>query len=206
LSPYERVSRLGSEKYGLKVMFKDQSLFMKILGFLLFFNKKFMTNYTTTIGSTVYFPSEKWLNERKESAAAVLAHELVHIADSKKVGSFTFSYCYLIPQVFALLSLLAIFGSPLWLITLAFLAPLPAPIRTYYELRGYAVTDAVCFKASGIFTDIEWMAGQFESSSYFFMWPFKNDIRERIAENRQLIKDGKLSKKIDFCEEIIACF
>ena len=41
----------------LKVEFKDESKFMKFLGVLLFFNKEFMSNYSTTIGNTVYFPS-----------------------------------------------------------------------------------------------------------------------------------------------------
>jgi hypothetical protein len=50
------------------------------------------------------------------------------------------------------------------------------------------------------------MAGQFTSGSYFFMWPFKNNIRERILYNRELIKKGALSQKIDYCDEIIACF
>lgn len=206
MSTYEKVAKLGSEKYGLKVKFKNESSLMKLLGFLLFFNKKFMSNYTTTIGSTVYFPSEEWLNERKDSAAIVLAHELVHIADSRQVSGFVFSYCYLLPQILSLLSLFAIFSSSWWLISLIFLLPVPAPMRTHYELRGYAMTEAVHFKATGIFTDIGWVADQFTTSSYFFMWPFRENIMERIAENRDLIRKNSLSKKISFCDEIIACF
>jgi hypothetical protein len=165
-----------------------------------------MSNYTTTIGSTVYFPNKEWLESRKDSAANVLAHELVHIADSKNDTAFLFSYGYLLPQSLALLALFATFSTLWWLVFLVFLAPIPAPMRTYYELRGYAMTDAVCFKSTGQFTDIDWMAGQFTSCSYFFMWPFKANIRERILYNRELIKKGALSQKIDYCEEIIACF
>lgn len=206
MSTLEKVTKLGEEKYGLQVKFKDESPFMKLLGKILFFNPKFMTNYTTTIGNTVYFANRKWLEENQESAAHVLAHELVHIRDSNEAGSFIFSYTYLFPQCLALLSLLAIFSSWWWLLCLAFLAPLPSPFRAYWELRGYAITDATYYKSSGQFTDTAWMSGQFTSASYFFMWPFKEDIEWRILENRQLIVDGKLSSKIDFADEIIACF
>jgi len=206
MSTLEKVIELGEKDFGLKVKFKDESLFMKILGWILFFNPKFMTNYTTTIGSTVYFANRKWLKENQDSAAHVLAHELVHIGDSKQAGGFIFSYTYLLPQALALLSLLAIFSTWWWLLCLLFLAPIPSPFRTHWELRGYAMTDATYFKSDGVFTDINWMAGQFTSGSYFFMWPFADDVRSRIEENRELIKAGKLSKKIDFADKIIACF
>jgi hypothetical protein len=206
MSALEKVTKLGKEKYRLEVKFKDESLFMKILGKILFFNPRFMTNYTTTIGNTVYFANRKWLAENEDSAAHVLAHELIHIKDSEEVGFLLFSYTYLFPQVLALLSLFAIFSSLWWLLCLLFLAPVPSPIRTYWELRGYAITDATCYRSTGRFTDIDWMAGQFTSGSYFFMWPFADDIRSRIEANRQLIKQGQLSNKIDNADEIIACF
>ena len=206
MSAFEKVSQLGKEKYGLQVGYKDESLFMKILGKILFFNPKFMTNYTTTIGKTVYFANRKWVQENEDSAAHVLAHELVHISDSEEAGSVLFSYTYLFPQILALLSLLAIWSSLWWLLCLAFLAPLPSPTRTYWELRGYAMTDATYYKSAGQFTDIDWMAGQFTTGAYLFMWPFANDIRDRIENNRELIKQGKLATKIDGANEIIACF
>lgn len=206
MSALEKVTKLGKEKYGLQVKFKDESLFMKLLGKILFFNPRFMTNYTTTVGNTVYFANRRWLQENEESAAHVLAHELVHIGDSREAGPFLFSYTYLFPQCLAILSLLAIFSSLWWLPCLVFLSPLPSPTRTYWELRGYAVTDATYFKSTGQFTDINWMAGQFTSGSYFFMWPFADDIRCRIEKNRELIKQGNLSKKIDDVDEIINCF
>lgn len=206
MTTYDKVTLLGEKKYDLKVRFKNESILMRVLGIILFFNPDFMTNYTTTIGNTVYFPSKEWLESRKTSAAAVLAHELVHIQDSKEAGLIVFSYTYLVPQIFALLSLFAIFSSWWWLLCLVFLAPIPAPFRTYWELRGYAMSDAVRYKSTEKFTDIDWMAGQFTSGSYFFMWPFKADIKKRILRNRELIKQGKLSQKIDYCDEIIDCF
>lgn len=206
MSAFDKVLELGKKKFGLEVKFKDESVFMKSLGVVLFFNPRFMTRYSTTVGNVVYFPSRSWLNDNKNSAARVLAHELVHISDATDAGSVLFSYAYLTPQVFALLSLLAFVHSPWWLLCMLFLAPIPAPMRTYWELRGYAITDAVQYKSTGSFTNIDWMIKQFSGSAYFFMWPFKKDIRNRILTNRSLIQEGKLNEKIDFADEIIGCF
>ena len=206
MNAYDKVIKLGEEKYGIRVKFKDESPFMKMLGLLLFFNPRFMSSFTTTIGSTVYFPSRIWLENRKDSAARVLAHELVHVADATEAGSIVFSYCYLLPQTLALLSLLAIVGSMWWLSCLIFLLPFPAPMRTYYELRGYAITDAVTYKDIGHFSDVTFITTQFTSMNYYRMWPFKTDIENRVNENRELIKSGELSEKISFADEIIDCF
>lgn len=205
MSAFDRVAELGKRDFGLQVKFKDESLLMRLLGVVLFFNPKFMTEYTTTIGKTVYFANRKWVDDNSDSAAHVLAHELVHIGDSVGMGSFLFSYTYLFPQCFALFALLS-FVSWWWLLCLLFLSPIPAPWRTYWELRGYAMTDATYYRSNGEFTDIDWMAGQFTSGAYLFMWPFKADIRNRIERNRHLISRGKLSDQIGFADRIIACF
>jgi hypothetical protein len=206
MSRMEKILELGRKKYGLDIKFKDKSLLMRALGKALFFNPNFMTNYTTVIGKTVYFPSQKNMESRGELAAVTIAHELVHIADAKEAGMALFTYNYLFPQVIALFSLFVIFSSQLWLLALLFLLPLPAPLRTYYELRGYAVTDAVYYKLTGKFTDIDWLVKQFTSPSYFFMCPFEGYVRTKIQENRELIVAGKLSTKIVFVDEILMCF
>ena len=58
--------------YDFKIKYKNESLFMKVIGFLLFFNKTFMTNYITTIGSTIYYPSREWCEKNDTAAAQVL--------------------------------------------------------------------------------------------------------------------------------------
>ena len=206
MDAYENLVSLGRQKFGMSVKFKDESLFMKTLGILLFFNKDFMKNYITTIGSTVYFPSKQWLSDNKQAATRVMCHEMVHISDSAEVREVVFSYSYLFPQVLALLALCAIFGSPFWLLSLLFLLPIPAPGRTYWELRGYALTDAVEYKTTGKFSDIDWLTGQFTTSKYYFMWPFNNDIRERVLLNRDLILKNQLSDKIEISSDIMKCF
>lgn len=203
---YDKLLKLGQEKYSIEVKFKDKSLLMKILGMILFFNPKFMKSYITTLGNTIYFPSETWLSENKDSAASVMAHELVHVIDSKEVGLVIFSYTYLFPQVLVLLSFFAIGGSNLWLLFLLFLLPIPSPIRTYWELRGYAMSDAIRYKITGEFLPYEFIEKQFLTSAYFWMWPFQKNLRIRIDRNRELISRGNLSLKIDAADEILSCF
>ena len=206
MSNYDRVSKFGKEHFALDVKFKDESLLMKVLGKALFFNPSFMTNYTTTLGSTVYFPTKKWVDENSEDAACILAHELIHVSDSQEIGMSLFAYSYLFPQVLSLLALLAIVSSNLWLLWLLCLAPLPAPFRTYWELRGYAITDAVLHKTRGTFTSSDFLAKQFTTGAYYFMWPFRNDIISRIEENRNMYVHGSLNQKMEVSEAILECF
>ena len=201
----DKLMDYGKRAHGLSIKFKDKSAFMKILGKILFFNPKFMSEYITTIGKTVYFPTEESFNSNRGNSALILAHELVHINDSSEVGSVSFSYSYLFPQVLSLLAFFAIFSSNLWLLCLFFLLPAPAPFRTFWELRGYAMSDAVAKKITGDFLPMEFISKQFTTGAYFFMWPFKNDIERRIGENRELIVSGKITEKIG-CEEVLKCF
>ena len=178
----------------LKIAFKDESRLMKVLSFLLFFNKKFMENYTTTLGSTVYFPSKQWLNANTDSARRTLCHEMMHILDSKKFGGLAFSFSYISPQILSLLSLFSISGNLWFLLSLLFLAPLPAPLRAMWEIRAYAVTDAVLFEEEKRFSNADWLVDQFVSAGYYFMWPFKNHVLRTIEKNREMIKSGEASK------------
>ena len=138
-------------KEGGSIKFKDESLFMKILGVLLFFNKRFMTEFTTTIGSTIYLPSQKSLND--ELLWITIGHELVHVRDGKLEGQWWFPFLYLYPQSFGLPALLgllfatAVHGTHHSLYVLALLTPLllfspliPATFRVTYEARAYAMT------------------------------------------------------------------
>ena len=206
MDTYDKIVKYGQEKYGIEIKFKDESFFMKILSFTLFFNPRFKTNYITTIGKKIYFPSQQWLKENRDSASRVLAHEYVHVLDSIEAGSFIFSYSYLFPQVLATLSLCSLSGNLWWLLSLLFLLPIPAPMRCHYELRGYAMSDAVSYKVFGEFLPIDFIEKQFLTSAYYYMWPFKHDIHNRILANRDLIKKGALNQKIEKSSEILACF
>ncbi len=176
---------IAAQKYfpSLQIKFKDQSGFMKFLSVLLFFNKGFMTDYTTTIGSTVYFPNESFTQSHTTSASIILMHELVHIHDEQKWSRFLFSFLYLTPQILLLLCLPLLLVN--WYIALPllllFASPLPSWFRMYFEKRAYltslyvlnALSKKQGFPALLSTQEDIWLK-QFKSSSYYFMWPFNN--------------------------------
>jgi hypothetical protein len=85
-----------------KISYKNESLFMKVLGFLTMpFNPQFMTRYTTTIGNTVYFPSKEDYESTPKPSFTVLAHELVHMMDDRN-NKWTYAISYAFPQLLAL--------------------------------------------------------------------------------------------------------
>lgn len=89
-----------------KIAYKDDSLLMATIGFLLYpFNQKFQKGYVTTWGNTVYFPNRSYVSDDVTHAFRVLTHEYVHLMDSKKHGFFGFKVTYALPQVLTLIPL-----------------------------------------------------------------------------------------------------
>lgn len=170
--------------YSFNIKYKNQSIFMKFLGILLFFNKEFMSKYITTIGNTIYFPNEEFVQNNPEPAICILAHELMHIRQAEKYGKIIFSILYLFPQCLALLALLA--PVSLWfLVFLICLAPLPAPWRTKFEREGYTMSLFMFYeqlkinqttpdkiRASLLEHSQKINNLYFKGSAYWFMWPF----------------------------------
>jgi len=174
-----------------EIKFKDESRFMKILGKVLFFNKAFMTHYTTTIGKTVYFPSRALFEQYPGAYFYTLAHEYVHVMDYVQ-HPVLFTLGYLSPQILALLALFSFlaFINPyflLFLIALLFAAPIPAPYRTWAELRGYGMSCKVrlwCGEKLEVIQNIikERYVTAFTTAAYYFMCPFKNYIINKLLE------------------------
>jgi len=78
---------------------KRDSLLMRAVGrFLLILSfgkmKQFMTNFTTTIGDTVYTPTD-WETFSPRSQTIILRHERVHMRQARKYTRFWFSFLYL---------------------------------------------------------------------------------------------------------------
>lgn len=167
----------------VKILTKDQSLLMKILGLILFFNPSFMTDYITTIGYNIYFPSEAWVNARQVSGLSVLLHELIHVTDAKKLSRPLFSFLYLSPLTLAIPAALLFLLT--WKIALPImllcLAPIPSYFRMLFEKRAYLgslyvqnwlnVHKGYNFDLS---SQKDFMIKQFTGSAYYFMWPFTN--------------------------------
>jgi hypothetical protein len=119
------------------------------------------------------------------------------------VGALAFRLSYLFPQWLALFALSSFFIGPIGLLFLIFLAPLPAPFRTFWELRGYAMTDAALWQSNQRFTDLDRLTKQFTSGAYYFMWPFRNHIMSEVNSNRKLIQKNALFEKIPESSEIL---
>lgn len=197
----------------LEVKYKTESTFMKILGTLLFFNKGFMDRYTTTIGSTIYFPSEEYVVSKPTSAKVIFLHELTHIYDSKRLNNLLYSFLYLFPQILAPLALLLL--PVCWWLSLilfaVFLSPLPAYFRTYFEKRAYMVSLYAAHKLSkgsyNLDRGKEHYILQFKTGSYYFMWWFDWKLRKDFDEAVKKIKAGKRpydEKVFDYIDDLIS--
>ena len=107
------VDEISIRHKSFSIGYKDESLLQKTIGILVFpFNREYMTRYTTTLGSKVYFPSREAVEEDPYKYAEVLSHELVHIWDSEKSG-LKFALGYASPQIWAvpLLAAVSVLGS-----------------------------------------------------------------------------------------------
>lgn len=183
------VAELVNRVPTFKIRYKDESILMKFLGAVLFFTPRFMTSYTTTIGTTVYFPNRKWVDANSASAFEVLCHEYVHVCDKVRHGVW-FELSYLFPQIFALLSLLGFLGFKYPVMFLCFThvifaAPYPSIWRRDAEARGYAMSVAVRTWLYGEDSAAELLNAvipQFTGWAYYKMWPFAEDVRRLIRD------------------------
>jgi hypothetical protein len=161
-----RVSKLNdlladikTEFPSFKLVRKEDSLFMKVLGVVTFpFCPSFMQRFGTTIGKTVYYPP-KWSDQ---TLYEVLRHERVHIRDSDKWGLLYYLTYLLLPLPFVVSG------------------------RAYWEFRGYCETLKADWETQGKQMagneplirerDLNWVIGQFMGPSYFFMFPFRQTL------------------------------
>lgn len=178
------------------VKYKSESWLMKIISWILFFNPRFMTDFVTTIGETIYFPdsSKEW---SENSLKAIMAHEYIHVFDFQ--NDKLFSVKYLFPQI---LSLLTIFVIPFtwWgLLFLLFLLPWPAYWRKKYEVRGYTMSLVAWYhinKCNNLYTGLEEKAIYYndvlKGSGYYWCWPF--GVEEEFGKAIHDIKSGDIFK------------
>lgn len=164
----------------LTIKYKDQSTLMKILGTLMKpINPDFMTSYLSTIGDTVYLPSETYATQNPQAFTDVFIHECTHMYDEKRIG-FWYTLAYIFPQILAPICLLLMFLVT-WKIMLPlailFLLPLPAPWRAYFEKRAYFVQMYAGNKLWGSdpVKDGETYAQWFRTGDYYWMWIFESN-------------------------------
>lgn len=184
---------------GFDIKYKDDSTFMKVLGFLSKpFNPRFMSDFTTTVGTTMYVPKNDFLYCQNDYIE-VVAHELVHMRESQKNGSVLYFLRYFFPQILALLSLFAIGGiwSPWFLFALVFvacLAPLPSPGRREIEMNGYVMSLCIRYWTTMqlLEPDFAGVAREFTGPAYYFMWPWREEIIRELKMRAMDIRTNKV--------------
>lgn len=181
-----------------KLAFKDESVFQKVIGWLSKpFNPKYMTDFCTTLGNTVYFPTKDHYETMPLRTFSILAHEFVHLMDEKSNGKWQ-NISYGLPQLLALPVLLLTIAGCFWkgpvallgLVLMVVLAlPWPAPWRVKWEGRGYAMTLAVSYWMFGLITDVQRqsVAKQFYGSAYYYMLWSEKSALELLAKTEAQI-------------------
>lgn len=184
----------------IRIKKKRDSFIMTILGKLLFFNKRFMGSYYTTIGNTVYTP-DTIVNLDSPNTLKIIAHEAVHVA-MRKAHPFLYTVLYLYPQINALWALLAFLpfnGSLLFLIFLIFLFPWPARGRVVLEKWGYLMNLIVIEWRTGDLAkfELEFALDQFEGSAYYWMGRGrKEEIRSWFLSELSKLRRGEFPAPI----------
>ena len=195
---FEKFYELLNKHTEMKILYKDESLLMKIIAKILFFNKDFMKLYVTTLGNRIYYPTRKYVEDKPETAVHVLAHEFVHINDDKEMGFIKYEFLYLFPQVLAVFAGLSVFAffnlGFLWCLSfLVFLTPIPAKWRKDFELKGYKMSIFIyqtylerlrydSLKQEKILQRYARMVATtfFKGPAYYYMWPIKNQVRDEL--------------------------
>lgn len=192
--PTALLDQARAEFPDLQIRSKADSVLMRVLAKLLWFNPSFM-QFTTTLGSTIYMPDYQSIDQ----SIIVFLHELVHIADAKRLSKPLFSLLYLFPQVLALL-LVPLVWLVSWKLVLPAMAlcllPLPAYWRMRFELRGYIVSLYVRWqlaKKRGIIVDLTEdvvrHTAKFHSGAYYFMW-WSKDVDKKLQDAATTIIAG----------------
>ena len=188
---------------------KTESLLMRLLSFILFFNKGFMTTYVTTVYPAMYVPDWWGFQKSREKVEIeILAHEYVHLYDRKRMW-WLFNILYLSPQIFSLFAIGALWNlSFLWF--LLCLLPWPSPGRAWLEFRGYRMSFAAIYwmriaenpeikEKHYTFLencDITLVIKQITGSAYYFMFPFKRFAERKFRQALIDIRDDKLSPEL----------
>lgn len=148
-----------------KIIEKENSKFMNFLYvvFLMkYWNKDFMTKYTTTVYQTVYMPKNLIATNY---AYQILRHEAIHMKDSKGWRALYFFPTYL------------------------FLLPIGLCMRAYWEYRAYVESMKVQFELTNTISSIfiDHIVSQFTTSSYLWMFPFPKTLKKLLNKEKQKI-------------------
>lgn len=176
-----RLLELYRKEYpGFRIVNKEDSLLMRILGF--FLGKEWMEHVSITTLRTIYIP--KKTRERK-TLAGIIAHEICHYAERKEIGTWRYFWRYTYPEIVPIvinipLMLLALFFDHWYLalpmlLVLTVIQLLPTGVAFYraeIEARGYAIGKLVQAMQTNTpirDKDIESVAKSMSGATYFWM-------------------------------------
>lgn len=197
------------KKTGIKINLeeKDKSKLMNYLSW--FFkvtkiNPKFREKYFTTLGTTIYYPSNSEVLT-EEQFFLVILHEVIHVIDYKRFGFF-YILAYLFPQWLALLALvLGFITSAWWFLGLAFLAPLPAFGRFWFEARAFRATYHYYviknFSNENKALLTEQVKDQMTKSFYYFAWPFPKHVVKFFEDDKNFSQNKAYDLITNFVSE-----
>lgn len=198
-------------KFNIRKKSEPKTLYSFVSKIIRIFNKEVDERYITVLFGTMWIP-DSFLEKDEKEQLVILAHETTHEFDRKRLSSFVFGGGYLFPQVLSLLSVLSIlsiwYGST-WLFSLLFLlllAPLPAPVRMWIELRGYRTNflfdrfvDKTDPETLGFYLD--YYVSQFTSSAYYWMWPFKEHLKGLLSDESKILNDSWYKQILSWLKE-----
>lgn len=143
----------------LKIKFKDESKFQQFIGKIAKpINKEYLTQYTTVMGNTIWFPSRDLYEKNPRQSATILLHEWIHLYDRRRFPIlFDLSYILMLPCVFTM--------------------------RGHWERRGYAA-DIMMAIRRGIdpVAIYDYIHRIFSGSAYLFMCPFKKQNNRFVSD------------------------
>ncbi len=176
------IAEIQGEFPDFKLARKADSLLMKFFDVLLKVitfgrNRDFMTDYSTTLGLTIYTGSF-WGQNTPGDKVGLLRHERVHLRQEKKYGKFLFLLLYVFP-FFPV-------GFAKW--------------RVKFEQEAYEESMKTLVEDQGaqyLFNSDyrTFMIDQFVKSDYFWMWYKRKDIESWYDQTAQKIVDEHLAEK-----------
>jgi len=161
-----------------KIISKRSNYFMSWLNRTVqLFNKKFMTQYTTTIGYSIYTPDD-WSKRSYTSRYNTMIHEMIHLQQFRKFGFIPYSILYIF-------------------------IPLPvflAYFRKKFEQEAYAINIILAYKQKGrkhVLSEAykKNVIEQFCSNLYGYTWYSEDSIEEWLENFVKKIENKEITLK-----------
>jgi len=157
------------------------------------FNPQFTTDYITVLYGTMWVPVDFDQRTNESGWLRTTIHETMHEKDRMRFKSVLFTFLYLFPQSLAPLALLALgaCGGNLlwlwWLLALLYLAPMPAPFRTWFEIRAYRTNLLFAqtvwkYDAEQLSRLQEWIVDKLAGPDYYYSWTCKRQLRKILSD------------------------